>query len=356
MLHIAIFLLSLLLPLHSAWAAPDKIHVGVILDQSGPGTGFTVPALLGIRLAYSELSPAIKERLVLHFEDDGLQATRAISAFEKLRTTASLDVVINGSSPTGNAIAPLAERYKLPFIAIATDPRIETGKQYVVNYWPSPIDEGALACKEAKARGYKSVAIISTTHSAMAAFKAGLLSCLEHQPVFDQEVDSETKDFKSVVSQIKRSKPDAIFLNLFFGQVGIFARQYRELGGKGAFFSIEVVEDSEEYKNSNAALEGTWFVQSGSGNSEFNNRFLKSHPDSPTFAAAHGYDTLKLIAHYLESGQSLSLNEYLHRVSDFSGALGKVSIGADNRFRIPVLLKEIKGAKFLGCDSCLSAH
>lgn len=327
----------------------DSIKIGAILDQSGGGVALTVPIMNGMRMAHQDLPAEMQSKIEIYYEDDGLVPARSISSFQKLISENKVHLIVNGSSPTGNALAPLADRKQIPLIAVATDPAVEKNRKFVVNLWPTPQDEGQLICDEVERRGFKSIAIISTIHSAMNAFKSGFLNCNKVKVVYDEEVIPDTKDFRTIISRLNATSPEAIFINLFFGQVGLFAKQYREVGGKAAFFNIESAEDLEEVKVAAGGLEATFYAQCGTANQTFIDKYRTRFPGAQTFAAAHGYDIVMLIAEYLKQGgnsNSQSINHYLHKVKAFKGELGEISVSSDNRFNLPVELKEIRGSEF----------
>ncbi len=99
-----------------------KVKVGVILPLSGEGATIGDGIRNGIALGLTELSPETRNKIEVVYEDDALLPKNTVTAFNRLVGIHNIDVVINVSSGTSNAIAPLTEQKKIPFIAIASDP------------------------------------------------------------------------------------------------------------------------------------------------------------------------------------------------------------------------------------------
>jgi len=71
----------------------------------------------------------------------------------------------------------------------------------------------------------------------------------------------ESRDFRPFINKLKTKKDlDAIFVELFFGQPGLFAKQAKELGVKLPLFNVETFEDINELKLSEGALVGHWYT------------------------------------------------------------------------------------------------
>jgi ABC-type branched-subunit amino acid transport system substrate-binding protein len=71
--------------------------------------------------------------------------------------------------------------------------------------------------------------------------------------------------------------------------------------------------------------------------SEYGNKF----PNSTPFGAANGHDAILLISDAINKNfkDANSINTYLHKVKDFSGATGTFSSSSDNRFTLPATVK-----------------
>ncbi len=327
------------------------VVVGVSVPLTGDAASIGVAVKNGVELAYSELEPELQKRISLSYQDDQNSQKNAVTAFTKLVKGDKASVIITCASNTSKTTAPLADREKVPQISIATDTAVSEGRKYAMNFWATAGEEAKPAVAESLRRGYKKIAIISAVHDftqscrkAFEAENAGRVSV-----ALSEEFAPDSRDFKTFLTKLRSIKDvDAIFVNLFLGQIGLFAKQARQMGVNQPLFTFELFEEANEVKNSEGALIGQWYVQADDPNSEYTNKYAAKFPGAPTLGSANGYDAVKLIAESIRLGKDSSeaINDYLHSVKDFSGALGTFSANANGTFSLPTTLKVVTKTGF----------
>jgi branched-chain amino acid transport system substrate-binding protein len=332
-----------------AFANPGTIthqyQIGAILPLSGGAASYGEAAQNGMLMAFDSLSAAERARVKILFEDDGLSATRSVSAFRKLVNVDKADAVVCWSSGTCSAIAPIAETAKIPLIAIASDSKISAGRNFVVNFWVTPEEESKLLIPEALRRGYKRIAIISATHDGAIAFRDTFRKHNHGQIeiLFDEEYAPDMKDFRSVAARVGALKNlDAIMMNLLPGQSGVAAKQLRQIGVRTPIFGYETLEDRAEVEASEGALVGSWFVTGATGEQTFLAKYRERFPKAATVTVNNCFDAVMLLSHAAQTDQSSAhVAKFLQTVQNFSGASGTFSATGDNRFSLPATLKYI---------------
>lgn len=335
-------------PLISSSAADSKnaVVVGLSAPLTGDGAAIGTAVKNGVQMKFEELPKEVQDRIKLSIQDDQNSPKNAVTAFTKLVKSDKATVIISTASNTSKATAPLADREGIPQISIATDTAVSSGRKYVVNFWASASEEAKPAFEEAQRRGYKKIAIVSATHDfALACRKAfeeenqGRIAV-----VLSDEYAPEVKDFRPFLTKLRAAGEfDAIFVNLFLGQIGLFAKQARELGFKQDLFTFELFEDPNEVKISNGALLDQWYAQADDPNEEFLKKYKSKFPTASNLGAANGYDALGLIALAIQAGKESSdeINEFIHQVKDVTGALGTYSATGKNTFSLPATLKVV---------------
>jgi branched-chain amino acid transport system substrate-binding protein len=338
-----ITLLTFLNSQASADQAIEPFKIGVILPLSGEAASVGQAIKNGLTLGYEKLPDDLQKKISLFYEDDGLNPTNTISAFHKLLNTKNIQAVINASSGTGKALAPIVEKYSVPLLAIATDPEIVKGKKYVVNFWVTPEQLVKVAVPALIKRHYQKIARIASMHDAPLS-TIDLFDKLhgkDLEVLLDEKYPMNIKDFRSFLLRVK-AKPelDAITVLLMPGQLGVFAKQAKQAGINLPLFGFESFEDSNEVSVSDGALVGQLYVNNDDPNQKFINEFKAKYPDSSLWGAANGHDAILLFAEALKTQtDSAGVNKFLHQVRDFSGALGTYSASGDNRFTLPAALK-----------------
>lgn len=336
--------LALLLLFSASHVLSEPYTIGGILPLTGDAASLGRAAQNGMRLAYESLPSDIKKDFQLIFEDDQQKPSIAVSAFHKLSSLNDVKAVVCWSSSTCKAMASQAESKRIALMAIGSDPSLSKNKKYVFNFWVTPESETLKIIPEIQKRGYKKIAIVSTIQEGVFACRTSFKEAARSKDisiVFDAEYTSDTRDFRSSISKLASSQPDAVLLLLMPGHAGIFARQLREGGVTSPIFGYETIEDQAEVKASNNALLGTWFVTATSGSSGFSEEYRQKFPHDSMVTANNGYDAVRLLVSGL-SQKPQEISEFLSTVKNFSGASGVFSATGDNRFSLPAVLKVIK--------------
>jgi len=160
------------------------------------------------------------------------------------------------------------------------------------------------------------------------------------------------KDFRPFLTKLRaRGEVDAISALLLPGQIGIFAKQARELGFTKPLFGIESFEDLNEIKVSGGALVGQWYINAAEPSAEFIKRFSGKYPGVSLYAVGQGYDIPGLIAKASAPVKDRTLlraeiNKFLHTVRDYHGAAGVFSADGKNAFTFAAVVREVQADGF----------
>jgi len=350
--------IALLLTVAVSSQADDKFRVGVILGLSGEGANIGASCKNGITLGLESLKGPVRSKIEVLYEDDQMKPKNAVSAFNKLVNVDKVDVVITFSSSTSKAIAPLAERKELPVIAIASDPAIVRDREWVFNFWVTPEVQAKLLMKQLAKRGYKNIARIVATHDGTLAIKDAfdLANGDQVRIVLDEEYPVDVKDFRPYINKLKAvPKVDAVFVELFFGQTGLFAKQARELGVGLPLFNVETFEDPNELKISDGALVGHWYIQADDPGNSFHEIYRARFPDASIYISGNCHDVIALIGSALSNGKSRkTIPEFLGSIKNYQGAMGVFSATGDNRFSLQATVKIVTSKGFEKLEKDLS--
>lgn len=153
-------------------AENPKVRIAVIAALSGEAASFGAAVSGGITLALEKLPSELKDKFEIVYEDDRLDPKQTIAAYHRLSTAGKPSAVLTISSGTSKALAPLVERDQVPTIAIASDPKINGDRNWVVNFWVKPEVEAELAIAEAVRRGFRRVARIVSIQDGYLSIKA----------------------------------------------------------------------------------------------------------------------------------------------------------------------------------------
>jgi len=329
----------------------EPIKIGVIAPLSGDLASLGQGVKNGAMLSYGDLTKSQKEKIELLFEDDQFNPKNTVTAFNKLVDIDKAEVIICLASGPCNAIAPLAEEKKIPLIAIASDPKIQKNKDFVVRLEIAPSQEAKILLGHIKEKKYKKIASVVALQDGTQAGYSQLSKdpMYSSNEVFSEFVNPDEKDFRTVLTKILEKNPEVIFVGLLPGQAGDFGKQAKELGYKGEFIGLNFLEGEETLSAAKGSLEGMVYTNAKDPQNWFSEEYKKEYEKSPGPGSAHIYDSVKLISNSIESGKTSNIEivPYLSSIRNYSGALGTFSSTGSHEFTIPVELKTIRNNEFV---------
>jgi len=146
------------------------------------------------------------------------------------------------------------------------------------------------------------------------------------------------KDYSAIITKVKATNPDIIYLGMMYTDAALFAQQARKAGlnapmiGTGSLYSDELI------KLGGGAVEGMYLTCSFYPNDprpevqDFVKTYQQKYGKLPTMFAAQAFDATNLIIQALKNGATdrKSLRDKLAEIKDFPGVTGKTSFN-ENR-------------------------
>jgi branched-chain amino acid transport system substrate-binding protein len=336
-----------------------EIKIGAILPLTGDGAKYGEEAKNGIELALEELKDS---KIKVFYEDDQGTSGGAVNAFNKLVASVNAPVIIGPMySSTALAIAPLAEKNKVVILSpSASSPELTKAGDYFFRNWPSDVYEGSEMAKFASTKlNLKNVAILSVnidygvglTNVFKQVFKSlgGQISNIEYY-------DQGAMDFRTQLSKIKSTKPDALYLPGYYAEIGLVLRQAKELGIQTQFLSSVGFDNPKVLEIAGDAAEGVIFARpyfdpasQDPQVKSFVERFTKKYGMPPGIYAAHAYDALKIVSEALKRGGYLAdgIKTAIYSIKDFPGATGNTSFDENGEVVKPIQIMKVEKGKFI---------
>ena len=329
-----------------AEAAP-KLKVGFIGSFSGSAQIYGDSAKNGFELALEELGG---DQIEVFYEDDQFIAAKTVSAFKKLVSSENVDLVVSIGSTPSNAIAPLANRRKIPLVAWASDRSVSQDRSFVVRSYPSGFAEGQRVAKEAQRRGFERVAVVTAQNDYAQSWVKGLLHSLpEAQVLYQSELSAEVSDFKPILLRAKKQGVGQFLICLNPGRIGLFAKQAREIGMAYPIGGCEYLHSRDEVESSGEALLGSWFATIAV-NDQFHEKYTKKFGnDDVISAAANHYDLAHILHRIILQGDSPLEISQMVSLGEILGAVNSLRVeekDGDRFFNIPLVIKEVTKVGF----------
>jgi branched-chain amino acid transport system substrate-binding protein len=256
--------------LRAAFADSATIKVGMVVPITGPAAESGKYAQIGAKLAQEAVNKAggvLGKQLELIFEDDQTTNPGAVLAFSKLASQPDIVAFLGSIRSTQvHAMAPDILKLGKPVMFGGTDPALtKLGNPWLFRCRPNDSYSGrVIADFGSNTIGKKKWAIV---HSTDAFGTAGGKALAEALPavggsvVLDQGYTNQSQDFTPVVLAIKQSGAEILGSYFTFeNDLGIFARQLRQLGVNIPWVGSPSITNTTALKLAGPALFGTYGV------------------------------------------------------------------------------------------------
>jgi branched-chain amino acid transport system substrate-binding protein len=344
--------------------AQAPIKIGVINCATGTQAPIGEYISNGYKLALEDLQKkGIKVELVI--EDDTGKPQVSMSAMEKLVTRDRVAAVVGPySSACANAVAKLAEKYKVPLLVpVASKEEItRQGLKYVFRLSATTEDYASILISMAQKLGKpKTMAILNentdfgTSGAKSAKAHAGQVGI---QVIAEEAYASGSPDYRSTLAKVKSLNPDLVFMVSYVADGILLMRQAREVGlqpqaflGAGAGFASS--EFAREQAISNNVFSSTQWTTDVNwpGAKDFGKRYkARFGKDEVPYHAANAYASMMVMAEAAAKagGDREKLRGALHD-GKWNGIMGEVQFvdfnGYTNQNKHQMLVEQIQNGK-----------
>lgn len=289
----------------------DEIVIGAIGPLSGGASTYGQSVKNGAQIFLDKVNTnggIDGKQVVLKFEDDEADPTKAINAYDKLVNQDGVGLLLGPvTSGAANAVGPNATADGVPMITPSgTETNLTTtGGEFVFRTCYIDATQGEVIAKYSTENlGAKTMAVlynkdsdysIGIAEAAKAQFESNGGKVVEY--VSYNEGD---KDFSAQLTNIKGSNPDVLVLPDYYSVVGVIADQARKIGITSQLMGGDGWDSPELVKIGGDAVEGAFFVNHYSPNDtdeavqEFVNSYKEKYGQTPDAFAALSYSTLQL--------------------------------------------------------------
>src|SRR3954454_15612018 len=287
------------------------IKIGMCAPITGPAAEAGKYATGGAKLAVEAINKAggiLGKQIELIIEDDQTTNPGIVLAFSKLAAQQDI-VAFFGSirSTQVHAMAPDVMKLGKPVMIGGTDPALtHMGNQWLFRFRPNDSYSGrVIADYGVNTLGKKKWAIVHSTDAFGTAGGKALASALEklgNPAVLDQGYANQSQDFTPVVLAVKQSGADILGTYFTFeNDLGIFARQLRQLGVNIPWVGSPSVVAVSSTKLAGPALFGTYGVadyaeQSSEASKAFGKAYRDAYKSAPDNQSAWPYDAVTILS------------------------------------------------------------
>lgn len=341
----------------------NVINIGEVSSMTGSEATFGTSTHKGIELAIQEINAkggVRGKKLALIAIDDQSKPDEAATAITKLIVQNKVTAVLGEvASSRSLAMAPIAQRYKIPMISpSSTNPKVTQQGDFIFRVcFIDPFQGAVMAQFAAENLKVKKTALLRDVKSdysmGLADFYDQVFKKKGGEIVADLSYGTGDIDFKSQLTAIRAKNPDVIFIPGYYTEVALIARQARELGMTMPLLGGDGWDSEKLHEIGGASMEGSYFSSHYSQENQapfvvnFLAKFKDAYHSIPDGLAAMGYDAAMVLSDAMQRSKSLDpsdIRDALAQTKDYQGVTDKITIDKDrNAVKSAVILQVRKG-------------
>lgn len=341
--------------------AAAEIPIGLYAALTGSTATFGTATREGVEFAVNEINASgglLGKKIRLIVEDDQSKPEEAASVVSKLITRDNVVALIGENSSSNSlAAAPIAQANKIPMVSpSSTNPEVTQKGDYIFRVcFIDPLQGEALGRFVSETLKMNKVAILQDVKSdysvGLAQVFAKALEARGGSITATQSYAQGDNDFRSQLTAIKQTNPQAIFIPGYYTEAGQIAIQARDLGITVPLLGGDGWDSPQLLEIGGQALNGSFYATTVSLESpdaavqQFVKKFRETKKRDPEGLNALGYDAVMVLAAAIRQANSTegpAIRDALAKIQNHPGASGTISFGPDRNPKKPVPIVAIE--------------
>ncbi|MDH4468636.1 MAG: ABC transporter substrate-binding protein [Bacteriovoracaceae bacterium] len=343
----------------------DTILIGNYGSMTGAEATFGLSTKDGITLAIEEINVAggiNGKKVDMKVYDNGGKPEEARLSVEKLINVDNVVAILGEVASTRSlAAAPVAQQYKVPMISpSSTNPEVTKKGDYIFRVCFIDPFQGMVMAKFAfNSLNLKKAAVLRDSKSdysmGLADYFTKTFTELGGTIVADEKYQSADVDFKAQLTSLKTKAPDFIFIPGYYTEVGLIARQARDLGLTVPLLGGDGWDSPKLFEIGGDALTNSYISNHFAAEDprpevqKFVTSFKARFGVEPDGLASAGYDAANILFEAMKKAKSLEGSELrtaLAQTKDFKGATGVISLDENRDAVKSAVILKIESGKF----------
>ncbi len=365
---LACMLLGVCLAAAAANAAGKEIKIGLITPLSGDvktyGESVKISFLLAVEEANAKGGVA-GMKIAYVIQDDKNDPTEAANVANLLINRHRVRAIVGAvTSKASIPVSDIAQAMKIPALTpTGTNPKITVAdgkrKDYMFrSCFIDPFQGSVMARFAVETLKKRSAAVLydaSNDYSKGTAevFRASF-GKQGGKIVAFEAYGKDDVDFSALLTKVKASGAEALYLPDYYGKVGLIARQAREKGVKAQLIGVDGWDSPDLVRIAGDAVEGGYFVNHYSPEDTrpevqaWVRKYRERHGQLPDALGTLAYDgTMMLFEAIRRAGSDdpRKIRDALASIRDFSGITGKMALDANGDAVKSAAILKIEGGR-----------
>ncbi|MCC6272236.1 MAG: ABC transporter substrate-binding protein [Deltaproteobacteria bacterium] len=358
------FGLAALVALSACKKNDNVLTLGEFASLTGTTATFGQSMNDGVQLALEEVNKTgglLGKQVEVIVEDDQSKPEEARTAVLKLIKQNQVKALIGEvASSRSLAAAPEAQKNKIPMISPAsTNPKVTEVGDYIFRACFVDTFQGSSMARFAfNDLGLRKVAILYDIKN---DYSVGLMEFFEKtfkelggEIVAKQSYSEGDIEFRAQLTDIKSANPQAIYVPGYYTEVGLIARQARDLGLNVPLMGGDGWDSPKTLEIGGAAVEGSYYSNHYSTDDpspvvqDFIKKYQAKFGKVPDAMAVLGYDASNILFDAIKragSDEGPKIRDALAATKDFQGVTGSITMDAQRNAKKKIVILKIEGGK-----------
>jgi len=346
------------------WVAADTILIGEIGSLTGSEATFGISTKNAIELALKEVNAAggVKGKKVeVRVYDDQSKPEEAANAATRLINQDQVLLILGEVASTNSlAMARKAQPAAVPMISNAsTNPKVTEVGDYIFRVCFIDPFQGFVMAKFA--RDHLKLNKVAILRDLGSDYSQGLSDVFERKftemggKIVGQETYTKgNTDFRSQLTALKRLQPEGIYIPGYYNDVGIIAKQAKELGINAKLMGGDGWDSEKLFELGGTAVQGNYFSNHYSPDDP-NPRIQSFIADYkalwgsvPDSLAALGYDAAMVAVDAMKRAPTLdrkAVRDAIAATKNFPGVTGTITLDDKRNATKPAVVLEVGQGK-----------
>ncbi len=351
----------------SAGVAPsgDTILIGEVFSLTGGQATFGISSRNGIEMAVKEANAAggVKgKKLETRVYDDQGKPEEAANATTRLVNQDHVAVILGEVASTNSiAMANVAQPAHVPMITpTSTNPKVTEIGDYIFRVCFIDPFQGFVMAKFA--RDNLKLSKVAVLRDLKSDYSTGLTDVFTRKftemggkIVAVETYNQGDSDFRGQLTAIKRANPEGLYVPGYYSEVGVIARQARELGLAVPIMGGDGWDSEKLFELGGSAVEGHYFSNHYSSDDpsprvqKFVAAYKAAYGAVPDALATLAYDAAGVAIDAMKRAPDLSgpaLRDAIAKTKDYPGVAGVVTIDARRNAVKPAAVLRVGKGKY----------
>ena len=339
----------------------NEILIGEYGSLTGTAAAFGISVKNGVDMAIEDLNNAggvLGKKVKVIVEDDQGRPEEAQTVVTRLITKNRVVAILGEvSSSRSLAAAPVCQQNRIPMISpSSTNPKVTQVGDYIFRVCFIDSFQGSVMARfTANTLKAKNVAILRDIKN---DYSVGLADVFTEEfkklggnIVADESYSEGDNDFSAQLTLIRSTNPEAVFIPGYYTEVGLIARQARNLGIQVPLLGGDGWDSGSLWGIGGPALNDCYFSSHYSSKDpnpkvqEFVQEYQKLYGNLPDTNAVLGYDAAALLFDAFKRANSTDaskVRDALASTKDFVGITGKIVIDQNRNPLKPAIILKVK--------------